>query len=735
MAAENNNNANNARKVLGDFTAPTPDFYGRSISIPAIGANNFELKPQLVSLMQQNCKFHGLPLEDPHQFLAEFLQICDTVKTNGVDPEVYRLMLFPFAVRDRARIWLDSQPKDSLNSWDKLVTAFLAKYFPPQKLSKLRADVQTFRQKEGESLYEAWERYKQLTKKCPSDMLSEWTILDIFYDGLSELSKMSLDTSAGGSIHLKKTPAEAQELIDMVANNQFMYTSERNPVSNGTPMKKGVLEIDTLNAILAQNKILTQQVNMISQSLNGLQAASNSTKEVSSGEEAYDPENPSMEEVNYMGEPYGNTYNPSWRNHPNLSWKDQQRPQQGFNNNNGGRNRFSNGKPFPSSSQQQTESSKQNTSDLATMVSDLIKTTQSFMTETRSSIRNLEAQVGQLSKRITEIPPSTLPSNTEENPKGECKAIDISAMAEPKEGEEDVNPKEEDLLGRPVINKELPSEEPKDSEAHLETIEIPLNLLLPFMSSEDYSSSEEDEDIIEEQVAQYLGAIMKLNAKLFGIDTWEVEPPLFINELSDLDQLTLPQKRQDPGKFIIPCTIGTMIFKALCDLGSGINLMPLSVIEKLGIYGVQAAKISLEMADNSRKQAYGQVEDVLVKVEGLYIPADFIVLDTGKEEDESIILGRPFLATARAVIDVDRGELVLQLNEDYLVFKAQGYPSVTMERKHEELLSKQSQTEPPQSNSKFGVGRPQPNSKFGVEPPHSNSKFGVGRFQHCFEYL
>ena len=52
MAAENNNNANNARKVLGDFTAPTPDFYGRSISIPAIGANNFELKPQLVSLMQ-----------------------------------------------------------------------------------------------------------------------------------------------------------------------------------------------------------------------------------------------------------------------------------------------------------------------------------------------------------------------------------------------------------------------------------------------------------------------------------------------------------------------------------------------------------------------------------------------------------------------------------------------------------------------------------------------------------
>ena len=171
-------------------------------------------------------------------------------------------------------------------------------------------------------------------------------------------------------------PIEAQELIDMVANNQFMYTSERNPVSNRMPLRKGVLEIDTLNSILAQNKILTQQVNMISHSLNGLQATSNNTKEASSEEEAYDPDNPAIAEVNYMGEPYGNTYNSSWRNHPNFSWKDQQKPQQGFNN--GGRNRFSNSKPFPSSTQQQTENSEQNPSSLANIVSDLSKATFKF---------------------------------------------------------------------------------------------------------------------------------------------------------------------------------------------------------------------------------------------------------------------------------------------------------------------------------------------------------------------
>ncbi|KAL4287209.1 hypothetical protein AHAS_Ahas19G0163300 [Arachis hypogaea] len=215
--ATNPNDGEDARKVLGDFTVPTSDFYGRSISKATIRANNFELKPQ-----------------------------------------------------DKARIWLDSQPKKSLDLWEKLVNIFLAKFFPPQKMSKLRVEVQTFRQKEGESLYEAWERYKQLIRRCPPDMLSEWAILGIFYDGLSEMSKMLLDHSANGLLHLKKTPEEAQELIEMVANNQFMYTSERNSVNNGVAQKKGVLEVDTLNTTLAQNKILTKKVNMISQHLTGM---------------------------------------------------------------------------------------------------------------------------------------------------------------------------------------------------------------------------------------------------------------------------------------------------------------------------------------------------------------------------------------------------------------------------------------------------------------------------------
>ncbi|KAL4344211.1 hypothetical protein AHAS_Ahas11G0155700 [Arachis hypogaea] len=143
----NENTDEQARRVLDLYATPMPDFYGRSIAVPTIGGNYFELKPQLVTLVQQNCQFHGLPLEDPNKFISDFLQICDNVKTNGVNPEAYKLMLFSFVVRDRAKQWIDSQPKESLDMWDKVVTGFLTKFFPPQKPTKLRVDVQTFRQK------------------------------------------------------------------------------------------------------------------------------------------------------------------------------------------------------------------------------------------------------------------------------------------------------------------------------------------------------------------------------------------------------------------------------------------------------------------------------------------------------------------------------------------------------------------------------------------------------------
>ncbi|KAL4315204.1 hypothetical protein AHAS_Ahas15G0161700 [Arachis hypogaea] len=133
------------RRFLGSYTAPTPDFYGRSICVPLIRADNFELNPQLITLVQQNCQFHRLPQEEPTEFLADLLWISDTIRTDGVDHDVYRLLLFPFAVKGQANRWLDTQPKSSLKTWNKLMDKFLNQYFLPKKLTQLRLDIQGFR--------------------------------------------------------------------------------------------------------------------------------------------------------------------------------------------------------------------------------------------------------------------------------------------------------------------------------------------------------------------------------------------------------------------------------------------------------------------------------------------------------------------------------------------------------------------------------------------------------------
>ncbi|QHO52128.1 Retrotransposon gag protein [Arachis hypogaea] len=112
------------------------------------------------------------------------VEIYDTVKTNGVDPEVYKLMIFPFAMRDRAREWLDAQPKESLNTWNKVMRRPLG------------------RERASPSMMLG---YKLMLRKCPPDMFSNWIKLDIFYVGLSDMAKMSLNNSVDGSLHMKKT--------------------------------------------------------------------------------------------------------------------------------------------------------------------------------------------------------------------------------------------------------------------------------------------------------------------------------------------------------------------------------------------------------------------------------------------------------------------------------------------------------------------------------------------------
>ena len=81
----------------------------------------------------QNNQFTGLANEDPNAHISNFLEMCDTVKYKGVFDKVVRLCLFPLSPRDKAKNWLNSQPPDSITSWNDLVHNFLEKFFPPTK--------------------------------------------------------------------------------------------------------------------------------------------------------------------------------------------------------------------------------------------------------------------------------------------------------------------------------------------------------------------------------------------------------------------------------------------------------------------------------------------------------------------------------------------------------------------------------------------------------------------------
>ena len=107
------------RRILGDFAMPNIlDSFG-GIVAPAIANNNFEIKPSIIQMVQNN-QFGDLQGEDPYAHILTFLNVCATFKINDVTDDAIRLRLFPFSVRDKVQLWLASLPNESITTWDQL---------------------------------------------------------------------------------------------------------------------------------------------------------------------------------------------------------------------------------------------------------------------------------------------------------------------------------------------------------------------------------------------------------------------------------------------------------------------------------------------------------------------------------------------------------------------------------------------------------------------------------------
>ncbi|GJU51577.1 reverse transcriptase domain-containing protein [Tanacetum coccineum] len=131
----------------------------------------------------------------------------------------------------------------------------------------------------------------------------------------------------------------------------------------------------------------------------------------------------------------------------------------------------------------------------------------------------------------------------------------------------------------------------------------------------------------------------------------------------------LPKKLGDPSKFLIPCNFPRIdVCHALADLGASINLMPLSIWKKLSLPKLTPTRMTLELADRSITHPKGLAEDVYVKVGKFHFPTDFVVVDFEADPRVPLILGRSFLRTGRALIDVYGEEITLRVDNEAITF-------------------------------------------------------------------
>ena len=407
----------------------------RDIQRPVIGtspscirlspaARNYELKNIHFNMLPS---FNGLPSEDPLTFLREFYTTIQTFPLHGLTEDELRMRCFPYTLKDRAKTWLINLPEGSLGTWEEVYEKFMMKYYSPQKTVELRNKICSFSQMEGEPFHEAWERFKMLLSQCPHHQFSLALLIQFFYDGLTMNGQTLVDTAAGGYFG-DKTAEEVYDIYETLATNsqQKAVRGRRAGVhevsSSSSDLNSKVDDLTRKMNLLLNNNVMIREQCSFCGALGHTEASCNMNQQLGGG----------FEEANYMGgfqkphqrnDPYSNTYNPGWRNHPNVSWKDQRanppRPMgpPGFQP----RPPFQQHQHQPSLPQQNVQEKKSPLEDLLMQCMSKMEArdakVDNIIQSQQATIQNLERQVGQLAKAVSEREKGKLPSTSEVNPK------------------------------------------------------------------------------------------------------------------------------------------------------------------------------------------------------------------------------------------------------------------------------------------------------------------------------
>ncbi|KAM1230451.1 hypothetical protein ACFX11_040756 [Malus domestica] len=386
--------------------------------------DEFKLKS---SLLHHIPKYHGLSMEDPNRHLNEFEVVCSSMTPVNVDGNILKMKAFPFSLMDKAKDWLYELAPGTVTSWESMKRAFLEKFFPTSRIILLRKKISGIQQEECESFPTYYERFKSLVASCPQHQMKEELLLQYFYEGLLPLERQMLDASAGGAL-VDKTPMAAKVLIANRALNaqQYECVGQRGPprhqvheMAEGMKMQGPVI----CGVCSIQGHVSEKCPQLI---------------EYGGWESAH--------AIGFQGQnqprhdPYSNTYNPGWRDHPNFKWRDPQQPQ-----NQGGFRQQPPGffpKTYgPPQNQAQSGPSASGTSLDNDALLKILTKLFNGQEDQAKAMQNQDKRVDQLEKQIGQIAefvgkfrdPGQLPSSTIPNPKGGFKSAKAITLRSGKE--------------------------------------------------------------------------------------------------------------------------------------------------------------------------------------------------------------------------------------------------------------------------------------------------------------
>ncbi|CAN6723512.1 unnamed protein product [Malus baccata var. baccata] len=654
-------------------------------------------------------------MEEPRKHLKEFEVVCSSMTPINVDGSILMMKAFPFSLMDKAKDWLYELAPGTVTSWESMKRAFLEKFFPTSRVILLRKRISGIQQEEGESFPTYYERFKSLVASCPQHQMKEELLLQYFYEGLLPIERQMLDASAGGAL-VDKTPTAAKTLISNRALNAQQYEGVGQ---RSNPRQHQVNEVSAITELQNQMANLTT---LLSQVVEGPKVQNMAVCGVCSMQGHLTDkcpqliENGGWETLNAVGfsnqyqprnDPFSNTYNPGWRDHPNFKWREPQQGQQqnGFRQQPPGFYQ----KPFaPTQPQAQTTQTNSGSSIDDDQIFQLLTSMAQGMQSRDKRMDELEKQVGQIAEFMGQFREQwKLPSSTVVNPKGgfeTAKAITLRSGKEvgteptpsksaPKEDEKFQIEEEEQAKATARIEQSLPHPpNASDPSTIGKKGSIPINSNVippdvPFPSRFLQAKNEEEEkDVLEtfrkvhvniplldaiKQIPKYAKFLKKLCTTRKQIREKEV---VHVSEnVSALLQRKLPPKCKDPGSFTIPCVIGNTRFDhAMLDLGASINVMPYSVYASMNLGKLKNDGVIIQLADRSNAYPKGVLEDVLVQVDHLIFPADFYVLDmedSTHSPPSPLLLGRPFMKTAQTKIDVAKGAVTMAFGGDMINFK------------------------------------------------------------------